>query len=63
MVATPVTTPVTEPVSEPMTALALLLVHKPPPTASLSADVAPAHTVDEPSMGPGERLTVTVVLA
>ena len=63
IVAVPAATPVTVPDNEPIVAFALLLVHKPPPTPSDKPVVVPAHTIGEPDIGPGERLTVTVVLA
>ena len=60
---TPVAIPVTSPLSEPtVPAARLLLTHTPPGTPSLSVVVLPTHTVDEPSIGVGEVLTVIVLL-
>jgi hypothetical protein len=64
MVAVPVDIPVTKP--EPETTVAtevLLLVHAPPPVASVSGVVAPVQTVVVPVMGAAARLTVTDVVA
>ena len=56
-------TPVTWPVSEPIVAIdeLLLLVHKPPDTASDKEAVVPAHTVNGLLIGPGEGLTATTM--
>jgi hypothetical protein len=52
------------PLSEPIVAAAgTVLVHKPPVIVLVSGVVEPAHTVDEPVMGRGDTLTVTVVVA
>ena len=64
MIVVPTATPVTVPLSEPTVAAAeLLLIHTPPPTASLSVVVSFAHTADAPIIPVGERLTVTAVVA
>jgi hypothetical protein len=44
-------------------AAVLLLLHTPPPTASLSVVVSFVQTENAPIMAVGERLTVIVVLA
>lgn len=44
-----------------MTAV-LLLVHVPPPVASLKASVRPSQTEEKPVMAAGARLTVSVVV-
>jgi hypothetical protein len=63
MVAVPAATPVTMPVAEPTVATAvLLLLQVPPPDASASAVVAPAHAVNVPVMTE-TLLTVTGVVA
>ena len=58
MILLPAVTPVTLPVVELAVALALLLVHVPPVTASLSVVLRPAHTVGVPVMVAGTGLTV-----
>ena len=61
-VVAPGSIPVTIPLDEPMVAAVTVpLLHAPPPTGSVSAVVAPAHTVDEPTIAVGAVLTVTVV--
>jgi hypothetical protein len=62
IVAAPVETPVTTPLSEPTVAADELLLHAPPPTASLIVVVAPTHTVEEPVIAVGDTLTDTVVV-
>lgn len=53
---------VSTPVFALITAAAgLLLVHTPPPGASVKADVVPAHNVVVPMILPGSGLTVTTV--
>ena len=59
MVEVPAVTPVTIPLEEPTEALALLLVHVPPPP-SASVDVAATHALVVPVIEEGEALTVTV---
>jgi len=55
--------PVTMPLRIPtVPAAGLLLLQVPPPAGSVKAVVAPAHTVDDPSIAVGAVLTVTVVL-
>ena len=40
----------------------LLLLHEPPPVASVKFVVSPAHTVPVPVMADGNALTVIVVI-
>ena len=56
----PVTSPVTDPT---VPATILLLLHVPPPEASVKLVVNPIHTVLVPFIVPGNGLTVTVVVA
>jgi hypothetical protein len=66
MVTTPPDTPVTIPLTEPTVAIdVLLLLHVPPATESVNANVAPAHTeqpVDGQEMTLGTGLTTTGAL-
>lgn len=63
MVAVPAATPDTTPVDEPMVAIVVgVLLHVPPPVASASVVVAPAHNDIVPVMPAGEALTVTAVV-
>ena len=63
IVTVPEITPDTIPVDEPTPAIAvLLLVQRPPVTASASAVVAPAQTIDAPVMAEGDALTVIVLV-
>ena len=48
IVAVPVATPVTTPLLFTVAALVLLLLQVPPPVASVSVVVLPAHTVADP---------------
>ena len=61
IVAIPAIPPVTFPVPSTLAMLALLLVHVPPVTASLSAVLLPAHTLAVPAITVGVRFTVTSV--
>jgi len=62
IVSWPGDTPHTTPVVGTTVAIeSVLLLHVPPPK-SLSAVLAPVHTVNEPAIGPGPGLTVTVVV-
>jgi hypothetical protein len=55
----PVVIPVAMPVPTPIVACAvLLLVHVPPPVASVSIVVEPTHTFVVPPIGAGNGLTV-----
>jgi hypothetical protein len=55
-------TPPIIPDDDPIVATEVLpLVHKPPPTASLSVLLLPLHTSRLPRIGPGSGLTVMVV--
>jgi hypothetical protein len=60
MVAVPAVTPVTIPVL-PTVALALLLLHVPPP-GPVSGKLAPSHTAELPVMAPTAAFTVTTLL-
>ena len=60
----PTATPVMVPFSEPIVAAAvLLLLHTPPPMASLSVVVSFVQTEGAPIIPVGERLIVIVVVA
>ena len=60
----PEDTPVTKPVEASIIAiLVLLLVHAPPPEASLKVVVNPAHTVAIPVIEDGNVFTVTTTVA
>ena len=64
MIVVPVATLVTVPFNEPTVAAAvLLLLHTPPPMASLSVVVSFVQTEGAPIIPVGERLTVIVVVA
>lgn len=64
MIVVPIVTPVIVPFSDPIVAAAvLLLVHTPPPTASLSVVVSFAQTPDAPIIAVGDKPTVIVVMA
>ena len=64
MVAVPLDTPVTTPVDEPTRAtVPSLVLHVPPGVASVSAVVAPTHTLVTPEIAAGSGCTVTVTLA
>jgi hypothetical protein len=59
----PAVTPVIIPVVDPAVAtVVLLLLHRPPPTPSVSVVVRPVHIDVIPVIGVGEELTVTVVV-
>jgi hypothetical protein len=63
MVDVPGDNPMTRPVAEPMTAeKVLLLVHVPPPTASLNVEVNPKQTFVLPVIADGTGLTITDVV-
>jgi len=59
-VSSPTDTPVTSPVPD-IVALGLLMLHVPPP-ASVSAVVAPTHTVKVPEIAEGNAYTVTTAV-
>jgi len=60
----PTATPVMVPFSEPIVAaVVLLLLHTPPPMASLSVVVSFVQTEGAPIIPVGERLIVIVVVA
>ena len=65
MVVVPEATPVTTPEALTVAADVLLLLHTPPPVASLSVVVALAHTVVVPVIEPadGSGLMVTIAVA
>ena len=64
IVVTPAPIPVTFPLDEPtVPAAGLLLLHAPPATMSLKANIAPTHTVEPPVIPRGVVLTETVMLA
>ena len=65
MVTLPTVIPVTVPVVEPIVATAvLLLLHTPPPTASLNVTVPLTHIVDDNGeIATGVGLTVTTLVA
>ena len=63
IVTVPERIPDTKPDDEPTPPIAgLLLVQRPPVTASASGDVVPAQTVDAPLMAVGDALTVIVLV-
>jgi hypothetical protein len=60
-----VTIPGCTPVTIPPSTVAVAVddeVHDPPGGLSVSVVVAPAHTEPAPAIGPGDRLTVTIVV-
>ena len=60
MVTVPLMTPASTPLDEPTAATdGALLVHVPPPAASVSVVVAPTQTRSEPPIGAGPEFTVT----
>ena len=59
MVGVPADTPVTTPVVLTVASAVLLLDQIPPAILSVSKDVEPAHTVEEPLIELGVELTVT----
>lgn len=64
IVAMPLATPLTMPVPAPTDAIEmLLLVHVPPPVASLSVIVAGKHSGALPVIPAGIEVTVTIVVA
>ena len=64
MVAVPGPAPKTVPPPVPIVATpVLLLVHVPPPVASVNDVVAPWHIVNVPSIGVVDALTVTIAVA
>ena len=63
IVVVPTVPPFTIPVADPIVALVLLLVHVPPPVASLNVVVSPKHTLRSPSIAVGTGFTVTTAVA
>ena len=63
IVAVPVALPVTIPVAVIEAVVGSVLLHKPPPVASLSDVVSPRHTVSVPDLAAGCVTTVTMVVA
>ena len=61
--AVPFDTPVTEPVLLTVATAVLLLLHVPPPTASVRDIVEPVHTTDGPLMLPAVAVRLTVIAA
>ena len=60
----PVAIPTTVPDAEPIGAsTVLLLLHEPPPVASVNVVDSPTHKLRLPEIGAGEGLTVSVVVA
>ncbi len=56
----PFVSPVTKPdVSSTVKMPISLLLHVPPPVASLSVQLAPSHTTELPEIGAGSAFTVT----
>lgn len=62
MVDVPPATPVTIPVAPTVATAVLLLLHPPPPVASESDVVSPAHTVLVPNIAVGNGVTVTTAV-
>ena len=64
IVEVPVDTPVAIPLAEPIVATAvLLLVHVPPPDASVKVVVVPGHACNVPEIAAGNGFTVTACVA
>ena len=58
----PAEIPVTTPVPDTVEIAILLLIHVTPGVASVSVNIAPAHTLPLPLIAAGELFTVTVAV-
>ena len=63
IVVVPAAMPLTTPPVDTVPAAVFVLLHTPPPVASESVIVAPAHTADAPDMVPADAAAFTVTIA
>lgn len=62
MIVVPITCPLTIPVDPMLAMVGALLLHAPPPVASVSPIVVLTHNADGPLIAPGNRLMTIVAL-